>query len=121
MADRMNERPIEKRHLLQPRSAVSESKDGRLAVVLEMPGVRKEDLHIRVEDGLLRVEGRRQAASERRYLLRERPEGDFLKTFTLDETIDASRIDASLEKGVLTLTLEMKEHVKPRTIQVRSE
>jgi HSP20 family protein len=120
MTEKTPERNLEKRHVLEPRAAVSESKDGRLRVVLEMPGVKKEDLRIRAEDSLLAIEGRRPAAVGRRWLLRERPEGDFVKTFTLDETIDSSKIDAALEKGVLTLTLELKEQVKPRTIQVRA-
>ena len=40
--------------------------------------------------------------------------------YTLDETVDPSKIDAVLEKGILTLTLDVKEEVKPRAIQVRA-
>ncbi len=121
MAENALQSNVEKRHVLEPRATVSETKDGRLRVVLEMPGVRKEDLRIRVEDSQLAIEGRRPVAADRRWLLRERPVGDFVKAFTLDETIDSSKIDAVLEKGILTLTLELKEQVKPRTVQVRAE
>ena len=47
--------------------------------------------------------------------------GNFLQTYTLDETVDQSRVDAVLEKGILTLTLDLKEHVRARTITVRGE
>jgi HSP20 family protein len=122
MAERNVERSGERmRRLVQPRTTVSEQKDGRLQVVVEMPGVRKDDLEIKVENSELRIEARRDASPERRYLLRERAEGDFLRMFTLDETVDPTKIDAVLEKGILTLTLDLKEQVKPRTIRVRAE
>ena len=106
---------------LRPRAVVNESRDGKLSVLLEMPGVRKEDLDIRIENNGLRVVGRREPSGQRKYVLRERPEGSFVKTYTLDETVDQSKIDARMEKGILSITLDMKEHVKPRTIQVRGE
>jgi len=130
MAERNVERNVERsgersgertRRLVQPRTTVSELKDGRLQVVVEMPGVRRDELEIKVENSELRIEGRRQLSPERRFLLRERPEGDFLRMFTLDETVDPTKIDAVLEKGILTLTLDLKEQVKPRTIKVRAE
>lgn len=106
---------------LRPRADVAESKDGRLRVVLEMPGVRKEDLEVRIENNELRIMGRREEAPQGRYLLRERPVGSYRQSYTLDETVDPSKIDATLEKGVLTVVLDLKEQVKPRTIQVRGE
>ncbi len=106
---------------LRPRASVNESKEGKLQVVLEMPGVSRENLEIRIENNELRIVGRRGQAAEGRYVLRERPAGDYLQTYTLDETVDPTRIDAVLEKGVLSLALDLKEHVKPRTIKVRGE
>jgi len=106
---------------VRPRASVNESKDGKLHVVLEMPGVGREGLEVRIENSELRISGRRDSAAQGRYVLRERPTGDFLQTYTMDETVDPSKVDAALEKGILTLTLELKEHVKPRTITVRGE
>ena len=108
-------------HYLRPRATVNESRNGKLGVLLEMPGVRKENLDIRIENNELRVTGRREPSAQKKYLLRERPEGSFFKTYTLDDTVDQTRVDAVLEKGILSITLDMKEHVKPRTIQVRGE
>lgn len=123
----MAENGTEKRPIaVRPRGRVFESGQGRIQCVLEMPGVRKEDLEIRVENNEMRIVGRRAdaGASGRagaRYLLRERRAGDFAAAYTLDETVDQGRIDAALEKGILTVTLELKEAVKPRSIKVRAE
>jgi len=100
---------------------VSETRDGKLRVVLEMPGVRREDLDVRIENNELSIAGRRQPRPEGTYVLRERPVGDYMRTYTLDETVDHSKIDAVLEKGILTVSLDLKEQVKPRAIQVRGE
>ncbi len=118
----MAERSVAQRpRYLKPRAAVNESKEGQLRVVLEMPGVRREELEVKIENNELIVVGRREKPADRKYLLRERPQGDFVQSFTLDETVDQSKVDAVLEKGVLTLTLDLKEQVKPRTIRVRGE
>jgi len=126
----MAESKLEKRPLaVRPRGRIFESGQGRIQCVLEMPGVRKEDLEIRIENNEMRIVGRRQETAARdagaqdgpRYLVRERRPGDFAAAYTLDETVDQGRIDAALDKGILTVTLELKEAVKPRSIKVRAE
>jgi len=109
----------QKTRYLRPRSAVNETKDGKIHVVLEMPGVGKDELSVKVENNELQIHGHREPVTERKYLLRERPQGDYVQSYTLDETVDPMKVDAVLEKGILTVTLDMKEHVKPRTIQIR--
>jgi HSP20 family protein len=106
---------------LRPRAAVTETKDGKLKVVLEMPGVRKDELEVKIENNELLIVGRREEPAPQKYVLRERPRGDWAQTYTLDETVDQSRVDAVLDKGILTLTLDLKEHVKPRTIRIRGD
>jgi len=118
----MTDRKIAQRtRYLRPRSQVMESKDGKLRVVLEMPGVRKDGLQIKIENNELQIVGRREPEADKKYVLRERPQGDYVQTYTLDETVDSSKIDAVLEKGILTLALELKEQVKPRLVKVRGE
>jgi len=104
-----------------PRYSVGESKDGKIQVVVEMPGVRRENLDIKIENNELRIYGKRDAPADAKYLLRERRMGDYFQTFTLDETVDPTKVDAALQNGVLTVGLEIKEQVKPRTIKVRAE
>ncbi|HVP18578.1 MAG TPA: Hsp20/alpha crystallin family protein [Spirochaetia bacterium] len=118
----MAEKAIQQRiRYIKPRCAVSEAKNGQLHVSVEMPGVSKENLDIKVEDNELRILGRREPERDEHYLLRERPQGDFLQTFTLDDTVDSNKVDAVLEKGILKIRLDLKEQVKPRTIKIRSE
>jgi HSP20 family protein len=106
---------------VRPRASVNDGKDGKLRVILEMPGVNKERLEVRIENNELRITGPRDKAREGKYVIRERSTGDFLQTYTLDETVDPAKVEAVLEKGILTLTLDLKEHVKPRTIKVHGE
>jgi HSP20 family protein len=107
--------------MLRPRSTVTEQPDGGIVLKLEMPGVSRENLQIDVDSGELAITGRRiEARSAGTYLVRERPQGSFRQVYTLDDTIDPAKIDAVLEGGVLTLTLQRKEAVKPRKITVRS-
>ena len=118
----MAEKAIQQRtRYLKPRYAVQEAENGQLNVSVEMPGVDKKNLDIRVENNELRILGRREPEKDEHYLLRERPQGDFLQTFTLDQTVDQGKVDAVLEKGILTVRLDLKEQVKPRTIKIRTE
>ena len=112
---------VQKPRFLRPRASVNEANDGKLQVILEMPGVNKDNLEVRIENNELRITGRREPGQEGKYILRERTHGDFFQTYTLDETVDSSKVDAVLEKGILVLTLDLKEHVKPRTITVKGE
>lgn len=118
----MAEKTVQPRtRYLKPRYAVHEAENGQLTVRVEMPGVDKEHLDVRVENNELLILGRREPVKEEHVLLRERPQGDFLQTFTLDQTVDQGKVDAVVEKGILTIRLDLKEQVKPRTIKIRSE
>ena len=110
-----------RRPMIRPRSTVCETGDGRIQVAIEMPGVRQEHLEVRIDGSELRVRGRREDQETFKYLVRERRPGDFFQAWTLDETIDQSKVDAVLKDGVLTVTLDLKEQVKPRTVKIRGE
>jgi HSP20 family protein len=104
---------------LAPFSSIYELEDGAIVLCLEMPGVSRSDLGIEVENGELRVTGKREERKpEGDYLIRERRQGSFHRAFTLDDTIDPEKVQASMQAGVLTLTLQRKEAVKPRKITV---
>jgi HSP20 family protein len=106
--------------LIRPNCLVCEEDTGVITLKLEMPGVAKEYLELNVDGKELRITGRRPAESEEgTYLIRERPRGAFFQAYTLDETIDAARIDAALSGGVLTVTLNRKEAEKPRRIAIK--
>ena len=110
----------DRRRILVPATRVSEQ-DGSVVVWMELPGVGQGDLDIRVEGRQLTISGKRQEPATRgTWLLRERPWGDFQKTFTVDASIDLDKIDAQLNQGILALTLPTKEAAKPKRIEIRS-
>lgn len=109
----------ETRRTLVPASRVLEE-SGKVSVKLEMPGVARSDLEIRVEGTELTVIGKRQdTATHGTWLLRERRRGDFHKKFAVDSSINLEKVDAELSNGILTLTLPMKEAAKPRRVEIR--
>jgi HSP20 family protein len=91
-----------------------------LKVVLEMPGVEKNNVSIRVEDGVLSVEGRLDLAKYQglQPLYTEYNIGNYARSFRLSSKIDQNKIAAEMKDGVLALSLPKVEEAKPRTIQV---
>ena len=91
-----------------------------LTVVLELPGVEKKDLDINLENDLLRIEGRIDFSKYDGLdpLYSEYNVGHFARSFSLSSQIDAKRISAALEDGVLTLTLPKIEDARPRRIPI---
>jgi HSP20 family protein len=101
-----------------PPASVIEVGDG-YTLEVEMPGVNKEGLDISVEDNELTIVGWRSLPVVEGTLIHHesRPE-NFRRTFELDPSIDANKISARIEHGLVTLTLPKAEHVKPRKITV---
>lgn len=101
-----------------PPASVIEAADG-YTLEVEMPGVNKDGLDISVENNELTIVGRRSLPVVEGTLVHHesRPE-NFRRTFELDPSIDANKISARIEQGLVTLTLPKAEHVKPRKITV---
>ena len=93
--------------------------DDAFVLVAELPGVRREDIDVEVDDRRLEISGRRLPVEEGQSFVRmERSYGPFRRSFELDPSIDAGKISAKIEQGVVTLTLPKAEQVKPRRITV---
>ena len=92
-------------------------------VEAELPGVRKEDIKISLDAGKVTIEAESVQALEQKegekVLRRERSSRKFSRAFTLPEEVDENGIDATLENGVLFLTLPKKPAVQPKQITVR--
>ena len=103
---------------IAPPASVIEAGDG-YTLEIEMPGVTKDGLDISVENNELTIVGRRSLPRVEGTLVHQesRPE-NYRRTFELDPSIDADRISAKVEHGLVTLTLPKAEHVKPRKITV---
>ena len=101
-----------------PTASVIEDGDG-YTLQVEMPGVNKEGLEISIENNELTLVGRRSLPSiEGTLLHRESRRENFRRVFELDPSIDANKISAKIEQGIVTLKLPKAEQVKPRKITV---
>lgn len=92
-------------------------------VEAELPGFRKDDVDITLENQTLtisaeRSEERDQKGQKGELLLHERRYNRFLRSFTLPPTVDEQTVNAKLQDGVLTITLNKREESKPRRVQV---
>ncbi len=95
--------------------------ESKLVLKLEVPGIRQEDLDVRVENMTLTVQGQRRfeaAEKEENFHRIERRFGSFTRSFTLPRTVDAAEVTASSLDGVLTITLAKRAEAKPRQIRV---
>lgn len=110
----------EKKYRLRSRCSICEE-EGKIILKLEMPGVTKDNLDINVDNNQLEISGKREDPEiDGKYLVRERRYGDYYQVYTIDDTIDRNKIDASLDNGMLNLTLHLKEAEKPKKIEVKS-
>jgi HSP20 family protein len=101
-----------------PVATVLENGDG-YTLQVEMPGVSKDGLEMWVENNELTIVGRRSMPTISGTLIhRESRRENFRRAFELDPSIDAEKISAKIEQGVVTLTLPKAEQVKPRKITV---
>jgi HSP20 family protein len=92
-----------------------------LNFTVEVPGFKNEDLTLRVENGVLTVEGERKfdtQATEKNYHRVERSYGKFVRGFTLPSNIDPEKVHANLVDGVLYIALQKREEAKPKTIAI---
>ena len=91
----------------------------RYVVTAELPGLKRDEIELSVENGRLTIRGtRREATDSPTYHQVERGHGQFHRTFEFGETIAAETISADLREGVLTITLP-KVAPAVRTIEVR--
>jgi HSP20 family protein len=105
-----------------PACDVIEDKD-HLKIAVELPGVRPEDVKVSVENNALTIRGEKRQESEdkgQRWHRYERSYGAFERTFTLPSTVDAEKVQATVNDGVLTLLLPKSERAKPREIPVKT-
>jgi HSP20 family protein len=105
---------------LWPKVDIEESDTG-YTIRADLPGLDKKDVAITVEKGTLRIEGEKKEENKReegRYYHLERSYGKFSRTFALPENMDAQKISATMNNGVLVLTLPKGEEVKPKAIEV---
>ncbi len=95
--------------------------ENKLVLKIEIPGMRQEDLDVRMENNTLTVKGERNLQREEKeenFHRVERRYGTFYRAFTLPNTIDPESIKADYEAGVLRLELHKRPESKPKQIKV---
>jgi HSP20 family protein len=93
--------------------------DNEALVICDVPGVKREDIDITVENHVLTIKGTRKFDSrENEQVMLGRTYGAFKRAFTLPDDLDDSNLDAHLADGVLTIRIAKHAQAKPRKIQV---
>ncbi|MGE3978283.1 MAG: Hsp20/alpha crystallin family protein [Nitrospira sp.] len=104
-----------------PSVDISET-EGEYQIKAEIPDVKKEDVKVTVEDGVLTIQGERKHEKEekgKKFHRIERSYGSFVRTFSLPEVIDEEKVKAEFKDGVLNLHLPKSEKEKPKAIEVK--
>lgn len=94
-----------------------------VVAIVELPGMRKEEIDISLHDGVLTIAGKRESSlGEREDTERtERFSGKFRRSITLPTRVDAGKVSASYKDGILTVTLPKAEEAKPKKVEVTIE
>ena len=93
----------------------------KVTLKLEIPGVNQDELDIRVENNTLTIKGSRKFEKDENvkgWHRIERSYGDFVRSFSLPNTLDTEKVAADYKNGVLTITLPRKESAKPKSVKV---
>jgi HSP20 family protein len=103
-----------------PSVDIYEDKD-RLVLKADLPGINEKDISLDVDGNRLTLNGERRMEKETKeenYHRIERAYGQFVRSFTLPNTIDADGIKATYKNGVLEVSLPKKEEVKPKHVSI---
>ena len=99
-------------------------KEDKFVVKVELPGVNQEDINVSVIGDTLAVEGEKQAESEvkkKSYSYSETSYGSFSRTMSIPSTVDANKIAASYDKGILEIDLPKAVQIKPKKVAVTAK
>jgi len=103
-----------------PLSDITED-DKEYVIKAELPDVKKEDVRVTVENGVLTISGERKFEKEekkKKYHRIERAYGTFVRTFSLPDVADAGKVKAEFKNGVLTVHMPKSEKAKAKQVEV---
>src|SRR5216684_2485197 len=89
-----------------------------ITLKIEVPGIDEKDIEVRIENNTLTVHGERKLEKEENFRRVERQYGSFTRSFTLPTTVDAEKVQAHYDKGILKVQLAKKAEAKPKQIKV---
>ncbi len=94
----------------------------KFTVNLDVPGVDKKDIEVRVENDVLTIRAKRSLSRQEKkdgYLALERAEGTYARSLSLPHIVDAERVSAEYKNGVLAITLPKRAEARPKQIEVK--
>ncbi len=109
-------------HATVPAVDVKET-DSEYLMEVELPGLSEKDVDVKLDNNLLTVSSRKDEKKEEKkngYLIRERRETSFARSFVLPEGIDREKISAEFKNGVLNLSFPKSPTAKPKMIEVKA-
>jgi HSP20 family protein len=104
-----------------PTVDISET-DGEYVIKAELPEVKKDDVKVTLEDGILTIQGERRREKDEKttkYHRVERSYGSFARSFSLPDQVDENGVKADYKDGMLNLRIPKSEKAKPRAIEVK--
>ena len=107
--------------LVSPALDITED-DHAVTVTAELPGLKKDDVRIQFENGLLTISGEKRTEDvqkDRAWHVMERRYGAFSRSISLPRGVTTENAEARFEDGVLTVTLPKREDVKPKTLKIK--
>ena len=106
-----------------PRVDIAET-DKEFVIKAEIPEVKKEDVKVAVDNGILTIQGERKQEKEekgKKFHRVERCYGSFTRSFTLPNNVNETKIKASFKDGMLSLQIPKAEEAKPKAIEIKVE
>jgi HSP20 family molecular chaperone IbpA len=119
---KQEEKNIEKtREIYEATPAVDiyENED-EILVHADMPGVVKEDISVDIDNGTLSISGVRKLETDGAAAYEEFMDVEYIRSFSVPQTIDVEKVEAELKNGVLRLHLPKSETAKPRQIEIKT-
>ena len=118
--EKIGDEALERESWIAPLVDIYETQDDYF-LSAQMPGVKKEDVKIKLEEGNLVIMGRidYELNVNNKYVLKETEIGNFYRRFKISDSVDETKIDAKLENGVLNVKLPKHDRLKPKSIEIK--
>jgi len=119
---KQNEKNVEKTHELYEATPAVDiyENDNEILLHADMPGVVKENISVDIDNGTLSISGVRKLETEGAATYEEFSDVEYVRSFSVPQTIDVEKVEAELKDGVLRLHLPKSEAAKPRQIEIKT-
>lgn len=94
--------------------------DDEILLYADMPGVKKEDVSVNIDNGTLSLSGIRRFDRKGASAWEEFSDVEYVRSFSVPQSIDVERVEAELKDGVLKLQLKKSEAAKPKMIEIKA-